>query len=596
MDTACHAAVGGPSFDVVQALLREVRSSLGVNLRLEGTSSTSTKLKFASATLRQLRRDIGDDAVEAKVDDIIAPGIVGRDTYKFEHQADPLKWSRDAPALLKLLETSNPMDRAAPVSNFDAFRKMLSHISLNDQRISTLGMELQAFAQIEELSICCNNIDCLDLGHLPFAISCLHAMANRTVDIKPPCRPLNYLKHVGLSFNELLTIPTVSSWAPNLMSIDLSANNISDLNSIIARLMPASAKLRHLSLTGNPCSLVRGYGKKLLSAFPMLESLDKATLHVDARETLARGTASESGNVAFAIEIGGVSDLSTPQAIFLLCGLQSDGSAPLPTDKPGKKGKPATKSKLEVDTDHPIDFGVHSTNLYRISVSLLNCFHASSSDKSFLTRPVSPAASVVSSASNTRPPSAKVPPKQPIAAKGASAKAKDDKKELGGPVDFATVLWEEVHSFECAPSVAVRDAMRAGCAVIRLVELVPAASENTEREVASLSVPVSALLSFGVADKTTMEIKSGILVRNLTSVAEEAVDRAIASCTAYHSQKEAEEAGALPDAATKKGATSGVASLTEPRKIKPDDRAKLVAEAIAASSPTIQLTISRLLR
>ncbi|KFZ64759.1 Leucine-rich repeat-containing protein 43, partial [Antrostomus carolinensis] len=197
-------------------------------------------------------------------------------------------------------------------------------------RITGKGVEevdkgLLQFQQLEELILSANQISRITSANLPRTLKVLELCCNAVGDLQDLCtQPPPELQHLGLGYNRLCgplqdKYLTVDFW-PNLVSLDLSFNNFTDLLGLVSQLSSLQ-KLRILVLEGNPLALIPTYRGFLVDSLPKLSILDDIHVGPDERHQfhgLARQPElirSEARVVVSVGEIKGVPDPSTYQQL-----------------------------------------------------------------------------------------------------------------------------------------------------------------------------------------------------------------------------------------------------------------------------------------
>ena len=149
---------------------------------------------------------------------------------------------------------------------------VLRSLKLTDCQITTLDDALLSFPNVEKLDLSGNNIS--RLGILPPQLTSLTLNSNTVESLAdtPPARSLRYL---AVAYNGLSSVPhgLETSRFPLLSALDLSGNNLCDVESVIQLLAPLSS-LSHLYLIRNPLTLEPAYRRRVLYALRDLELLD----------------------------------------------------------------------------------------------------------------------------------------------------------------------------------------------------------------------------------------------------------------------------------------------------------------------------------
>ncbi|NXJ85700.1 LRC43 protein, partial [Trogon melanurus] len=201
---------------------------------------------------------------------------------------------------------------------------------LRSLRIVGKGVEevdegLLQLQQLEELVLSANHIGRITSANLPRTLKVLELCCNAVADLQDLCvEPPLELQHLGLGHNRLCgplrdKFLTAASW-PNLVSLDLSFNNLTDLLGLVSQLSSLQ-KLRVLVLQGNPLALIPTYRGFLVDSLPKLAILDDINVEPDERHkfrSLARQPElirSEARVVVSVGEIKGVPDPSAQQQL-----------------------------------------------------------------------------------------------------------------------------------------------------------------------------------------------------------------------------------------------------------------------------------------
>ncbi|XP_074777578.1 leucine-rich repeat-containing protein 43 [Athene noctua] len=154
---------------------------------------------------------------------------------------------------------------------------------LRSLRIVGKGVEevdegLLQLEQLEELILSANHISRISSVNLPRTLKVLELCCNAVADLQDLCtQPPPELQHLGLGYNRLCgplqdKYLTANFW-PNLVSLDLSFNNFTDLLGLVSQLSSLQ-KLRVLVLQGNPLALIPAYRGFLVDSLPKLCILD----------------------------------------------------------------------------------------------------------------------------------------------------------------------------------------------------------------------------------------------------------------------------------------------------------------------------------
>ncbi|NP_001276750.1 leucine-rich repeat-containing protein 43 isoform 2 [Mus musculus] len=148
--------------------------------------------------------------------------------------------------------------------------------------VSLVDKDLLKFLKLEELVLSANKIEEIDANNLPPTLKVLELYGNLIASMECLCSaPPPRLQHLGLGHNKLLgplesLYVTSHNW-PQLVSLDLGFNNLTDLQNMILGL----STLRHLRLLvlqGNPLSLVPYYRGFTIDSLAHLCVLDDITV------------------------------------------------------------------------------------------------------------------------------------------------------------------------------------------------------------------------------------------------------------------------------------------------------------------------------
>ena len=95
-------------------------------------------------------------------------------------------------------------------------------------------------------------------------------------------KPLNSLRHVGLSYNKIRqpALVHIVKVFPNLFCIDVSFNDICDMANALEWISKLS-KLRMLTLEGNPLVLTPNYTNSVIEKIPSLKIVDGNNVPID---------------------------------------------------------------------------------------------------------------------------------------------------------------------------------------------------------------------------------------------------------------------------------------------------------------------------
>nr|XP_019925189.2 leucine-rich repeat-containing protein 43 isoform X10 [Crassostrea gigas] len=187
-------------------------------------------------------------------------------------------WSKEAKKLRELAVKSPWLiDDNFILSFFKTLR-------ICDKNVTEVDENLLKFKALEELTLSANRIITVNSKNLPTSLKVLELCANQISDISALCVRPPPLIHLGLGSNKISFIGdylTGDYW-PNLLSLDLSHNNLSDLLDVIRKL-GSLPKLRNLILQGNPLSLIPGYRGYTIDSLRKLSILDDIMISADEK-------------------------------------------------------------------------------------------------------------------------------------------------------------------------------------------------------------------------------------------------------------------------------------------------------------------------
>ncbi|XP_005091563.1 leucine-rich repeat-containing protein 43 [Aplysia californica] len=152
-----------------------------------------------------------------------------------------------------------------------------------DKNVSEVDHDLLMLKNLEELTLSANFITNVNSKNLPPSLRVLELCANQISDVSGLCVRPPLLHHLGIGHNKISFIGdyiTGDFW-PNLLSLDLSHNDLCDLMDIV-RKMTTLPRLRNLILQGNPLSLIPGYRGYTIDSLRRLSVMDD--IHISADE------------------------------------------------------------------------------------------------------------------------------------------------------------------------------------------------------------------------------------------------------------------------------------------------------------------------
>ncbi|NXC42400.1 LRC43 protein, partial [Penelope pileata] len=175
---------------------------------------------------------------------------------------------------------------------------------------------------LEELTLCANRISRITSANLPQPLKVLELCCNAVADLQGLCaQPPPELQHLGLGYNRLRGPSqdkhlTADFW-PNLISLDLSFNSLTDLPELVSQLSSLQ-KLRILVLQGNPLALVPTYRGFAVDSLPKLSILDDIHIRPDERhqfQGLARQPELITSEARLVVSIGKIKGIPDPSTL-----------------------------------------------------------------------------------------------------------------------------------------------------------------------------------------------------------------------------------------------------------------------------------------
>ncbi|NXL17528.1 LRC43 protein, partial [Setophaga kirtlandii] len=197
--------------------------------------------------------------------------------------------------------------------------QLVKSLRILDKGVEEVDEGLLQFQQLEELILSANHVSRVTSAHLPRTLKVLELCYNDVDDLQDLCaQPPPELQHLGLGYNQLCGPSqekhlTVDFW-PNLVSLDLSFNSLTDLLGLVSQLCTLQS-LRILLLQGNPLSLIPAYRGFLVDSLPKLSILDDIYIWPDERQQfqgLARQPELIRSEARLVVSIGEMKGLPNP--------------------------------------------------------------------------------------------------------------------------------------------------------------------------------------------------------------------------------------------------------------------------------------------
>ncbi|NXD97888.1 LRC43 protein, partial [Chaetorhynchus papuensis] len=200
--------------------------------------------------------------------------------------------------------------------------QVVKSLRILDKGVEEVDEGVLQFQQLEELILSANHISKVTSAHLPQTLKVLELCCNAVCDLQDLCaRPLPELQHLGLGYNRLCGPSqekqlTVDFW-PNLVSLDLSFNSLTDLLGLVSQLSTLQ-NLHILVLQGNPLALIPTYRGFLVDSLPKLSILDDIHIGPEERQQfhgLARQPELIRSEGRVVVSIGEMKGLPDPKAL-----------------------------------------------------------------------------------------------------------------------------------------------------------------------------------------------------------------------------------------------------------------------------------------
>ncbi|NXL28125.1 LRC43 protein, partial [Glaucidium brasilianum] len=193
---------------------------------------------------------------------------------------------RDPHSPWALLPACSPQDQrlremavlAPELVHGSSIFQVLQSLRIVGKDVEEVDKGLLQLEQLEELILSANHISRISSVNLPRTLKVLELCCNTVADLQDLCtQPPPELQHLGLGYNRLCgplqdKYLTANFW-PNLVSLDLSFNNFTDLLGLVSQLSSLQ-KLRVLVLQGNPLALIPAYRGFVVDSLPKLCILD----------------------------------------------------------------------------------------------------------------------------------------------------------------------------------------------------------------------------------------------------------------------------------------------------------------------------------
>ncbi|XP_060468185.2 leucine-rich repeat-containing protein 43 isoform X3 [Panthera onca] len=245
-------------------------------LNSEFTFSATNKSRFLPRTWRTWRELIPRDEEAVSPGEETVEALLG--LVRSPHSPWALlEGSSAEDRFLRELAIQNPL-----MLKDTFFYSYFRSLRVVDKQVSLVDKDLLKFLNLEELVLSANQIQEIEAVNLPPTLKVLELYGNEIRSMECLCAaPPPRLQHLGLGHNKLLgpleSLYVTSNHWPNLVSLDLSFNDLTDLQGMMASL-GTLCRLRLLVLQGNPLALLPYYRGFTIDSLSQLCVLDDITV------------------------------------------------------------------------------------------------------------------------------------------------------------------------------------------------------------------------------------------------------------------------------------------------------------------------------
>ncbi|XP_077149250.1 leucine-rich repeat-containing protein 43 isoform X2 [Ranitomeya variabilis] len=196
-----------------------------------------------------------------------------------------------------------------------------------DKEVTEVDAQLIRFQNLVELVLSANKLKTVHSGNLPRNLKILELCSNHISSLKDlSINPPPLLQHLGLAYNRIQCSSesiflTVDIW-PNLVSLDLSFNDLTDLFNIVTPISTLQ-NLRILVLQGNPLTFITSYRGYTIDFLPKLCVLDDILILPDEKykfSGLSKKKEVLENKAKFYVRIGKVQGIPNPHTEQQLSG------------------------------------------------------------------------------------------------------------------------------------------------------------------------------------------------------------------------------------------------------------------------------------
>ena len=153
-------------------------------------------------------------------------------------------------------------------------------LRMQDMNIERFEEDTKEFKRLRSLSISRNSISMLK--NLPLNLKALYAFRNNIREVDTNTEQPDLIA-LGLGFNRIGDISSIVKAFPLLRVLDIGYNHLTSLDDLIENLKKLK-HLEHLTIEGNPCTLLSSYKRCVSKALPRLRSLNGKPLSSSGEE------------------------------------------------------------------------------------------------------------------------------------------------------------------------------------------------------------------------------------------------------------------------------------------------------------------------
>ncbi len=241
-----------------------------------------------------LEVDVAAEAAEAALElDAFERRLAQVKQYKKQPKGDGgLNWSKDCARLQEILaaerQDSTSVTGGSALGTWSQFAQHVQDLNLSHCSLGSVDSKARMFSQLSTLNVSHNLLSVLD--NLPASLQSLQAYDN--IISAPPRCPLPSLLHLGLGHNTLTTLQGMAEAAPEVYSLDVSFNSISDVEELVPWITPEHLpNLTRLNVAGNPVALTHGCRTVIVQAAPNLQYLDGTDVTFSQRRAMRKRAA-----------------------------------------------------------------------------------------------------------------------------------------------------------------------------------------------------------------------------------------------------------------------------------------------------------------